>query len=417
MNESLSNPIVKKVVDKYLCSGDFNGLSVEALGSSVDINEVTQLIEKRALDLVRGDGHPNPHIKAFPAEPVNVQLEKIEEDGLAGCIYPTPELLKEWCASCEENAPYTRELMEGVPQLIHRAFDLRSLEWYRNDPRFEFYNDDIHGCISLKEGKHISGSAVARDSLNFFKFGFAYNDKMERAIATFVRYLHDLPEEQQIEMKRDELSENYYLHPDFYRTQIIGEFPERISIYNAFLEEKTHINKMCKLIGKPNLFRSEHSFHDRPLEFGILIRPTKKEFGDFTLRLDQLLSDDINPKFFKGSIELNQYMTDAKGKKFTQQKGTILLLEEWIKSSFKTSETEAVGTILANIRAVRTARQKPAHKIEKNEFNQKYVVEQRELIIKAFVAVRMLRMVIENHRLARNYKIPDYLREGKVWTM
>ena len=407
MSKNLSNPIVKKVVEKYLCSRNFNGLSVGAPGIPVDIDEVAMLIENRALDLVRGDGHPNPHIKAFPAEPVNVQLEKIEKDGVAGCLYPAPEILKEWCARCEEKAPYTRELMEGSPQLIHKAFDLRSLEWYRNDPRFDFYNDDIHGRITLKEGKNFSGSKVARDNLKFFEFGFAYNSKMERSVAAFLRYLHDLPKEQQIEMKRHELSEYYDLHPDFYRTQIIGEFPERISIYNAFLEEKVHINQMCKLIGKPVLFRSEHGFHNRPLEFGILIRPTKKEFGDFALRLDQLLSDDINQKFFRGDVE---------GNKFTQQKGTIQLLEEWMESNFKTTDHEAVAKIFINMRAVRKARQKPAHMIEENDFDQKYVFEQRELIIKAFYSVRMLRMAFEKYPLARNYEVPDYLREGKVWT-
>ena len=367
--------------------------------------------------MVRGDAHPNPHIKAFPAEPVDVQLEKIEKHGLAGCLYPTPELLKESRASCEENAPYTRELMEGSPQLTHKAFDLRSLEWYRNDPRFELYNDDIHGSISLKEGENFSGSKVARDNLKFLEFGFAYNKRMERAVAAFVRYLHYLTEEQQIEMKRYELSEYYDLHPDFYRTQIIGEFPEKISIYSAFFEEKVHINRMCELIGKPVLFRSEHSFPDRPSGFGILIRPTKKEFGDFALRLDQLLSDDINPKFFKGDVELNRYMIDGEGNKFTQQKGTIQLLEEWMESNFKTTEHEAVATIFMNVRAVRKARQKPAHMIEENEFDQKYVSEQRALIIKAFNSVQVLRMAIEKHPAARNYnKVPDYLREGKVWT-
>lgn len=35
------------------------------------------------------------------------------------------------------------------PQLSYRNFDLRALECYRNEPRFEFDVDDIHGRKAL----------------------------------------------------------------------------------------------------------------------------------------------------------------------------------------------------------------------------------------------------------------------------
>ncbi|MEX0318722.1 MAG: hypothetical protein AB3N21_12260 [Ruegeria sp.] len=73
--------------------------------------------------------------------------------------------------------------------------------------------------------------------------------------------------------------------------------------------------------------------------------------------------------------------------------------------------------MFANFRAVRKVRQKPAHKLEDNEFDQKYVADQRELISKAFDAVHTLRMVLKNHPAARKDEVPDYLREAKVWTM
>ena len=409
--------IVDQVVGVYLNSGDFNGMGIAQLTKPEDAETVCKLIADRKLDLIRGDGHPNPHIKAFPAEKVAVQLEKIRRDGLAGCLYPTPELLLEIGAGQGETAPYTRELMEGAPQLSHRAFDLRALEWYRNDPRFEFNVDDIHGRVIQKEGTTVAGRAVVRDGLEFLEFGFAYDDDMHRAIAAFVRYLHDLPDDQQNEMKKHALQGNYKLHPDFFRTQIIGDFPERISIYDAFLQEKIQINQMCELIGKPKLFRTEFEDFKRPRGFGILIRPTKKEFRDFALQLDQLLSDDINPKFFKDDIAVTRRLTDEEGNEVIQSKGTIQLLEEWIGSKFKPSEPGPMTEMFMNFRAVRKVRQKPAHKVEDNEFDQKYVAEQRELITKAYGAVHTLRMVLENHPLAKLHVFPDYLREAKVWTM
>jgi hypothetical protein len=411
------NVILEQVLAQYLRSGDFNGLGVLSLADAAEFAAVRELISDGSLDLVRGDGHPNPHIKAFPADSVDVQLEKIDAGGLEGCLYPTPGVLNERNAGAGETAPYTRALKEGAPQLSYRAFDLRALEWYRNDPRFDFDVDDIHGRILQKKGTQIAERAVVLDGLEFFEFGFAYDDEMHRALAVFIRYLHDLPEAQQIEMQKHELAGSYKLHPDFYRTQIIGDFPERMSIYDAFLQEKVEINRMCELIGKPKLFRTEYGDLKRPRGFGILIRPTKKEFRDFALLLDQLLSDDLNREFFRGDLELNRNLTDEDGSRVTQSKGTIQLLEEWIGTKFRPAEPAEMAELFGNLRAVRKVRQKPAHLVEDNEFDQKYVAEQRQLISQAFDAVRTLRMVLENHPAARDHEVPDYLREAKVWKM
>ncbi|MDZ4309412.1 MAG: hypothetical protein U1A24_02470 [Cypionkella sp.] len=408
--------IEEQVVLTYLRSGDFNGMGVARLTSDDELAAVSHLIANGRLDLVRGDGHPNPHIKAFVAESIATQLEKIRSDGLVGCLYPTPLVLKERKAGDGEVAPYTRELLEGAPQLSHRAFDLRALEWYRNDPRFEFDVDDIHGRIIQKEGTQVAGRSVVRDGLEFLDFGFAYDPDMHRAIAVFVRYLHDLPSEQQIEMKKHELEGEYALHPDFYRTQIIGDFPERPSIYDAFLEEKLHINQICKLLRKPNLFRTEFQEGRRPHGFGILLRPTKKEFGDFALQLDQLLSDDLNREFFNGDLELSRRLTNEEGRVEIHPKGTIQLLQEWMTAKVRPVEAEPMDEMFKNFRAVRKTRQKPAHIVEDNEFDQKYLAEQRELILAGYGAVHTLRMVLENHPLARGYRVPDHIRQAKVWT-
>ncbi|MBO9425169.1 hypothetical protein J7444_10585 [Labrenzia sp. R4_1] len=417
MTRNRKSEILELTLDTYLQSSDFNGMGVMQLTRSGDVELTKELIADGQLDLVRGDGHPNPHIKAFPADPIKVQLEKIDEGGLVGCLYPTPQLLAEHDAGAGEVAPYTRALKEGAPQLSYRAFDLRALEWYRNDPRFSFDVDDIHGRILQKDGTQIADRAVVRDGLEFFEFGFAYDDDLHRAIAAFIRYLHDLPETLQIEMEKHELNGSYRLHPDFFRTQIMGDFPEKMSIYDAFLQEKMQINRFCEQMGKPPLFRSEFDDLKRPNGFGILLRPTKKEFRDFALLLDQLLSDDLNREFFKGDVELNRYLTDEDGNRVTQSKGTIQLLEEWIEKKFRPSDPKPMEKMFANFRAVRKERQKPAHKVEDNEFDQKYVVDQRELISNAFDAVHTLRMVLENHPAARKHEVPHYLREAKVWTM
>lgn len=409
--------LLERVVEIYLKSGDFNGMGTAQLTSPSDISIVRNLVSAGKLDIVRGDNHPNPHIKAFEADPISEQLDKISNDGLSGCLYPTRPTLLELGAGANEAAPYTRALMEGAPQLSFRVFDLRALEWYRNDPRFYFDVDDIHGRILQREGTSIEDRATVQDALEFFEFGFAYNDELNRAVAAFVRYLHDLPEALQIEMHKHELSGSYELHPDFIRTQILGEFPERLSIYDAFLLEKAEINRISKRIGKVPFFKTEFGEQKRPHGFGILLRPTKKEFRDFALLLDQLLSDDINRDFFKGDIPITRSLTDENGSTETHSIGTITLLKSWIGIKFKPSEPDPLEEMYKNFRFVRKARQKPAHRVEDNEFNQKFVAEQRELITHAYDAVHTLRMILENHPLAGKDLVPDYLRKAKVWTM
>lgn len=408
--------LAEKVTQFYLASGDFNGLGIHALESiNADVSDVIALIERREIDLVRGDLHPNPHIKAFDAEPPEEQIAKIGREGLAGCLYPSPESLARRQIDTTGLGPYTAALTLGAPQLSFRAFDLRALEWYRNDPRFELRSDDIHGTIIQRGGTEVAGRH-ALDGLDFFEFGFAYNADLERAVAAFIRYLHDVPAPQQIELSKYELEGEFQLHPDFYRTQIIGDWPERLSIYNAFLEEKKHINAICKLIGKPPFFRTEFNEGLRPHGFGILLRPTLKEYRDFALLLDQLLSDDIDKKFFEPDIPTERQLTDEEGNKESHSIGTIKLLEGWLGKFFKPAENGPMEQMFGDFRAVRKERMKPAHKVEENVFDQQYVRLQRELINKGYCAVHTLRMVLENHPKARGYDVPDYIRVAKVWS-
>ena len=300
-----SEKLLTKVREYYETSRDFNGLPIHLLDiTNLHLNDIiVELIRSEEIDLVRGDGHPNPHIKALPAEPIYTQIRKIDGQGLGtGCLYPTPKHLKHFGTKHSEDAPFTSELELSTPQLDFRAFDLRILEWYRNDPRYYCNINDIQGRIYRRPDAQVADSQIVQDELDNFKFGFAHNDKLERAVAVCLRDLHKLPPEQQRYLASYQLKSAYKLHPDFFRTKIIGDFPEGISIYDAFLEEKQIINEICEKIGYQPLFRSNKTAYTRPSEFGILIRPTKKEFNDFALLLDKLLSDDLNRDFFKDTI-------------------------------------------------------------------------------------------------------------------
>ena len=68
-------------------------------------------------------------------------------------------------------------------------------------------------------------------------------------------------------------------------------------------------------------------------------------------------------------------------------------------------------------RKVRKLRQKPAHAINENEFNQKYFTQQRKLVIEAYKAIRALRLILANHPRVINYKgVPEWLYKGEIST-
>ena len=74
-----------------------------------------------------------------------------------------------------------------------------------------------------------------------------------------------------------------------------------------------------------------------------------------------------------------------------------------------------IENLFQNLREVRKARQKPAHKADENQFDPAYMVFQRELITKAYQAVKAIRMILENHPSIQGYNNPDWHRNTKVW--
>ena len=394
--------LLAKVVKQYLESGDFNGYRVTL---DLDAPLIATLISDRKLELHCEDRHPNPSIRAFPAEAIGEQIGKIHH--VDGCLYPTPEFLREHVPSDGER-PFTTMLAQGAAQLEFRAFDLSVLEFYRNDPRYHYTTDDIHGSISVRQ-EH-SG---LRDSDQVFlqTFGYCYDEDVNRAVAVFLRYLHDLTPEHQRIWQAKLLDEEHQLHPDYYRTSIVGEFPERLSIYDALLAEQREINLMAEKFGKPPLFRRTYEPSRRPRGFGILIRPTQQAYESFVHMLDKLMSDNLNPDFFKGDLELSETAVKQSGETFRIQVPTIRLLEQ----RFEDATSRNKNVMLATLRKIRRLRQRPAHALlDDDRFDQKFLKEQRALIQDAYFAVRTIRSLFETH-LGIEHEVPKWLTDGGHW--
>ena len=416
---TFQDDILREVTDHYLNSGDFNGLfALKLTGDQEQLKSaLSQMIREDRISLTFGDIHPNPHIKAFEAEPASKQLEKIDTLGLQSvCIYPTKAHLATVVDQSQYHGlPFTQKLAMGEPQLGFYSFNLSVLEIYRNDPRYYYRNDDVSGTISIASNHPESGEMQKSDQVLLQTFGFSYDSNMNRAVAVFLRYLADLsPEHQQI-WNAKVLGPDYKLHPDYYKSSM-GHWPEGASLFTAFLYEQYHINEMCRLMGRPPLFRQEFTEGRRPRGFGFLVRPTLKEFNDFVLLLDKMLSDNIDVQFFQGEVPLEEEVPRDDGRVVIRHKGSLAVLEEWVRAKFRPSDPEPIDEMFAALRDTRKQRQHPAHAVEEDRFDQKYFQEHRELAMRAYDAIRTLRLMFKNHPACHAHSIPDWLQTGKIWT-
>jgi hypothetical protein len=426
MSKPTCEHILKVITRQYLDSHDFNGLPIQKLTEIFKVDwktikdSIIQLVDQELVGAIFSDTEINIHIIRIGFESKETQIEKLSSGNFAACLYPLPKHLKN--AVKKENypgRPYVLAMALGAPQLSFRSFDLSVMEYYRNDPRYRYENDDISGIISIKDEYYETDLVPERDQVLLETFGISYDEENNRAVAVFVRYLANLcPEHQQIWHAR-ELDGNYELHPDYLRNTILGEWGRGVSVFDAFIAEISLINKMGDAMGRPKLFRTNYGDYgeNKPKEFGFLIRPTLAEYNRFIHLLDKMLSEDINKKFFMDNIQSQKEFERDDGKIVVQNKGTLSMLDEWIRTYFKTEDWGYWDKAIKSFKKIRKLRQKPAHSFNKDEFDQKYIKEQREIIKRAYEGVRTLRSMLQNHRLvqAANIEIPDWLAEGKIW--
>ncbi len=418
--------ILIKVTDFYRTSADFNGLPVlqlvENLKESIEHVQpfLIHLVRDGALSVLFPDSDSNTHIKRFGVETVEVQLQKLDRlnDYQSGhvCLYPTTSHLSQVVDSAEYNQrPFTLRLALGEPQLTHLAFDPSVLEFYRNDPRYYYSTDDISGWIAVHDRYGVSDQMPPRDKVLLQHFGFSYDSQQNRAVAVALRYLADLSAEHQQIWNAKLLQGDYKLHPDYKRSHILGEMPKGVSIFSAFLQELCQINEMCHLMERPPLFKRDFS-EGKPMGFGFLLRPTLKEYQDFVHLLDKMLSENINQEFFMNEVALEYEESRNDGTVVVRQKGSISVLDEWFANYYTFKDRTPITEMIEALREVRRQRQRPAHALEDDAFDQQYFRSQREMIIKAYEGLRTLRLTFANHPKVKGYKYPEHLDSGVIWT-
>lgn len=417
----LAEEIEELVAKHYMESSDFNGipgqLLKEQLGERYDPNILKTLILRRRIHLVSSQVFGNPHVHLLENIDPQQQVELLDSGPGLFCLYPTKSLLSEKVdVSRYWNRPYTQELALGEPQLDWLVFDLEVLELYFNNPQYLCQNDDVTGSISVSDEYFESPEMRSSDQVILQTFGFAFGEGWKRYVAVFLRYLSDLsPEHQQIWKARQQNSGRYLLHQDYYRSSILAEFYERISVLDAILHEIHEINVLSDKLERPVLFRDDYLRNGRPDEFGWILRPTKKNYRDFIQLLDKMLSDNISRKFFREEVPFEEELERDDGKIEVKQRGTIAILEGWL-ASVHSAEDERIVKIICALREVRKQRNKPAHRVKKNEYDDSVTVDQREIVESVYLSLRELRNFLSEQQGAEHYEAPEIIQDtDKIW--
>lgn len=419
---SIDVEILNSIVKYYLESRDFNGTAISKIDGSVA--DLISLIESEKISILWPEIVDNTHIIRVGFPPIEQQLSYINtnRENLKGCAYPTKKVLRQVVnVSKYTDYPYNLELALGSPQLSYKVFDLTVLERYRNDPRYHYDTNDSSGKICITDEYFESDKIPESDQILLQSFGFAYDDDFNRYVAVFNRYLRDLTSEHQKIWKLHEVTVDAQIHPGYYRSAVAGDWPEKIPLTQAICLELYNINKICELIGRPNLFRIDYGEYGegKPKGMSFLLRPTQKEINESYLLIDKHLSDNISKKFFGDDIPTERDVPRSDGKVVVQQLGTILLLDEWIRENVELEDWSAWDEAIATFRNIRKKRQRPAHSVDEDSFDQEIFKEQRLMLVSSCRALRTLRLILEGYAEARGLEveISSYVREGKIWSI
>jgi hypothetical protein len=352
----------------------------------------------------------------LPDLPVAKQLELLKSQPIDDIVcYPSSSLIQSQIDVAEyDDRPFTKSLVLGAAQLEFVGFKLTVLDRYLEDPRYHCNLGDYSGSISIGNAAGADETFPQRDKVLLERFGLGYTDAGRRILVVFLRYLHQLSPEHQQAWSSYRVTPPIKMLKDYYQNTVMGAFTKNVSYFTAILKEVELINKLSIIIFKRYLFIHDFS-RERPAALTFFRLPTLKNFNEFILTMDKLLSDNLNKDFFRGTIPVERETERADGRIVVHQIGTLQLLEDWVRTTIQwENEDDAVKIILYPFRQIRKLRQNPAHKIEENRYDKSYEERQRELLCKVYQSVAQLRFTLSNHPSAPQISLPAYLEEGNI---
>ncbi len=433
----MQKKIRDKIYDFFIESNDFNGIPLRRISEEFDIDYIESIdfVKKLVVEnTVSIQSSSNPHIIGFQHYPVDIQLrildeaktvtEEVERIGEISfsfenteypiCLYPSQDYAKtNRDLSIYGTAEYTKLLAICEPQLSPRFFEIEVLERYSNDPRFDFEFKDYSGRISHK---YDDDKPIVREEDQVFleTFGLGFDSKGNRLAVVYLRYLKDLTAEHQLFWRTKEVTGDCKMLEEYHENTIQGNWTFSYSIFSALIGELKCLTDLSEHTFGVKLFNKNFENENRPKEFTFFFTPTLKNYNDFVLLLDKMISENINKDFFRGNVELFELIPLENNQVEKKSKGTLRLLEEWLISTYNHPDQEIFKDIFKPLKKVRSERQKPAHKISVDDYDLKYVDMQKEMINDCYSSIRALRTIFQQHPKAKGIKIPDWLDNGEI---
>ena len=404
--------VLERVIDQYLSSGDFNGLRVaQGRFSEVEVVATADLVRGGMLQVVSEADYPNPHIRPWPSrrslDDQLADLAEVNNGGAAFCLYPTPAAMagRDELATYD-NEPYKRRLAEGTGTLELAYFTVDVIEQYRNDPRYHYSFGDVEIHLGIGDEAYSDPAEADRDKIASMRVGFAYNhdtirsDEVKRYVCAFVGDLADLTPEHQQRWRTYEVEPDAGTgpHPIWWTMQM-GHWPEGIGPFERILAEMNAVNELFRRAYGVELFRST----ERPREWGWVVRPTTNEWHHFIHATDKLLSENLDKKALD-TVNVRAANDDG------SEAGTLNRLGFYLEDSTP-APADLIQKVLRPLKAVRKARQKPAHSLSVAKTDATLTAQQRDVLADVGGALHLLRQVLQQHPANHDWEPPEYLEK------
>ncbi|WP_143545957.1 hypothetical protein [Rhodococcus sp. 14-1411-2a] len=407
MLDATPDALMKAVVDRYLKSGDFNGLQLHT-SSEPDLIEVAKrLVADQKLEVMVSEvDYPNPHIRPWPSRrTIESQIESL--DGLADAAdsvvaYPTPSALQGVRVPARlKGHPFGAAMAKGRGTLELAYFSFDVLEPYRNDPRYLFRYWDFGVDMSIGDEAYLDDTELDRDKVSLSHLGFAYdlsdydrtdvNTRILRRVAAFYGDLAKLTPEHQQRWKSYQVDDNgLEPHPAWWMTQM-GHWADGIGPFEHLFVELENLNTLWTGAFGAALFK--HT--DRPQDFGWLLRPSQREWDEFIVQLDKVVSDNIRHDGLDAAGAPRKDKDD-------QNLGTLSRLAALLGNNG--IDAAVVKDLMQPLREIRQARQKPAHVLRTNVTDKTFVHRQVALLESLNDALKELARWMSTHPKNREWK-------------
>lgn len=395
-------PLLIRIIDHYLNSGDYNGLVVAA--SSEEHRNAKSLIDDGLVQLVTGTDYLNVHIRPWvkdDRERQSREFDQVVRGEMGGCLYPSAAgMTTRSPVPTFPEKPYLERLARAEAGTLDLAFfEMAAIEGYLNDPAFEFRLGD--------DGFRFSDAPVLTDDLDYDDLtllkeaGYAYDHRIDpKGDEPIRRYwtaltcdLAGLPPQHQQRIKTYELTNpdpGIEPHPIWWG-RMMGHWPESIGPFAKVLLEMQSINEVWNLAFSADLFAST----DRPPTWGWVLRSTTRDWEGFILTTCKLLVDGLSAK---GLDAAGAPKRNANG----DLVGTLNRLGLWLEAKTGASTTAAsVKRLLAPLHLVREERQKPAHKVGGNISDALVLNRQRDLLMELTETLIQIREFVSTHPAVR----------------